>query len=272
MKEKPNVITHYPDFPSHNVIPRQVDVWLPPDYETDTARRYPILYMHDGQNLFDPATSTLQVDWGVDEALERLIAAGNVPPVIVVGVWCTALRVREYLPERPFTTPAGQQKLRAMSPELQGGPLSDAYLRFLTSELKPFIDATYRTRPEREATSIMGSSMGGLISLYAVCEYPDIFAGAGCVSTHWPIADGLIVDALPGMLPSPGMHKFYFDFGTETLDALYEPYQQRADAIMAKAGYTQGQDWLTRKFPGAEHSERSWRERVHIPLEFLLGV
>jgi predicted alpha/beta superfamily hydrolase len=195
-----------------------------------------------------------------------------VPPTIVVGVWCTALRVREYLPQRPFTTPIGQQQLAALGGDFADGPLSDAYLRFLTGELKLFIDANFRTQPQRETTTIMGSSMGGLISLYALCEYPDLFAGAGCVSTHWPIGDGLVIDALADMLPPPGRHKIYFDFGTGTLDALYEPYQQKADTIMAAAGYTHGQDWLTRKFPGAEHSERSWRERVHIPLEFLLGT
>ena len=266
------MIIHYPDFSSQYVIPRQVDVWLPPGYEGDVDKRYPVLYMHDGQNLFDPATSTLGVDWGIDEALERLISAGKTPPTMVVGVWCTTLRVREYLPQRPFTTSAGQQRLRHLPGEFQGDLLADAYLKFLTAELKPFIDATYRTRPEREATTIMGSSMGGLISLYAVCEYPDFFAGAGCVSTHWPVGNGLVVEALADMLPPPGRHKFYFDFGTETLDALYEPYQQRADAVMAAAGYTQGQDWLTRKFPGAAHDEVAWRERVHIPLEFLLGA
>lgn len=266
------MIVHFPDFPSDHVIPRQVDVWLPPGYETEADGRYPVLYMHDGQNLFDPATSTLQIDWGIDEALARLIAAGAVPPTIVVGVWCTARRVREYLPQRPFATPIGQQKLQELPADFQGELLADAYLRFLVGELKPFIDAHYRTRPEREATTIMGSSMGGLISLYALCEYPDVYAGAGCVSTHWPVGDGLVVDALAGMLPPPGRHKFYFDFGTETLDALYEPYQLRADAIMAAAGYTPGVDWLTRKFPGAAHDEAAWRARVDIPLTFLLGM
>lgn len=266
------MITHYPGFSSNNVPSRQVDVWLPPAYEVHSDQRYPVLYMHDGQNLFDPATSTHQIDWGIDEAMEQLNADGRVPPTIVVGVWNTAKRWHEYMPQRPFATPASLEVLRSMGPDWAEGPQSDAYLRFLTQELKPFIDATYRTRPEREATTIMGSSMGGLISLYALCEYPDVFAAAGCVSTHWPAGEGIVLDYLAQALPTPGRHKLYFDYGTEELDALYEPYQQRADVILAAAGYTPEQDWITRKFPGANHSERAWRERVHIPLTFLLGT
>jgi predicted alpha/beta superfamily hydrolase len=117
----------------------------------------------------------------------------------------------------------------------------------------------------------MGSSMGGLISAYAVAEYPAVFGRAGCVSTHLPAGDGAMIDYLAKHLPAPGANRWYFDYGTATLDALYEPFQQRADAVMKAAGYTEGLDWITRKFPGAEHSEKSWRERVEIPLTFLLA-
>ncbi|MDW8466083.1 MAG: alpha/beta hydrolase-fold protein [Chloroherpetonaceae bacterium] len=148
---------------------------------------------------------------------------------------------------------------------------SDNYLRFLVEELKPFIDSTYRTRPEQSHTFIMGSSMGGLISLYAICEYPHIFGGAACLSTHFPAADGAVIEYMKSHLPDPATHKIYFDYGTETLDAQYEPYQQRADAVMRQRGFIEGKNWITRKFPGDEHSERAWRKRVHIPLLFLLG-
>ena len=110
-----------------------------------------------------------------------------------------------------------------------------------------------------------------MISLYALEQYPQVFGGAGCVSTHWPAGGNWLVDAMAAGLPKPGSHKLYFDFGTATLDSSYERYQRRMDARVAAAGYTAGKDWLTRKFPGAEHSEKSWRARVHIPLEFLLG-
>lgn len=102
-------------------------------------------------------------------------------------------------------------------------------------------------------------------------EYPDIFGGAGCLSTHWPIGEEALVDALGAGLAPAGRHRLYFDYGTETLDADYEPWQRRMDGWLRTAGYREGQDWSTRKFEGAEHSERAWRERVHIPLAFLLG-
>lgn len=263
-------LTQHDNVPSQHVAPRHVTIWLPPGYE-DGSRRYPILYMHDGQNLFDTATAYGGETWGVAETMTQLIAAGTVPPTIVVGVWNTENRWQEYMPQRPLTTLANPSMLAKLKHKFTGPLLADAYLRFLVTELKPFIDHTYRTQPQRAATTIMGSSMGGLISLYALCEYPDIFSGAGCVSTHWPAGDGIVVDTLAAALPAPGRHKLYFDYGTITLDAEYEPYQQRVDAIMTAAGWRNGQDWITRKFEGAAHNEISWRARVHIPLAFLLG-
>jgi len=117
----------------------------------------------------------------------------------------------------------------------------------------------------------MGSSMGGLISLYALCEYPDIFAGAACISTHWPALDGVFLQYVENYLPVPGNHFIYFDFGTETLDAIYETYQVKVDSIMNAKGYLPNKNWITQKFEGADHSEKAWKERVHIPLLFLLG-
>jgi predicted alpha/beta superfamily hydrolase len=109
--------------------------------------------------------------------------------------------------------------------------------------------------------------VGGLISLYAVCEYPQVFAGAGCLSPHWPAAGGVVVDYLERGLPEAGEHRLYFDYGTRTVDALYEPYQGQVDQVVEAKGDTQGKDWLTLKFEGAEHGERAWRARVHRPLE-----
>lgn len=153
---------------------------------------------------------------------------------------------------------------------------SDDYLKFITEELKPFIDRRYATLPNVESTFIAGSSMGGLISIYAVCEYPEVFGGAACLSTHWigiftdennPFPDAFI-EYLHQNLPSPAYHRIYFDYGTETLDALYEPYQLRVDQIMISKGYSSA-NWQTRKFMGEEHSEEAWRKRLHIPITFL---
>jgi predicted alpha/beta superfamily hydrolase len=185
------------------------------------------------------------------------------------------LRWPEYLPQRPFTTPAGQQQLVQIRAEFQekfgtavAAPHSDNYLRFLVQELKPFIDATYRTRPEREATFIMGSSMGGLISLYALCEYPDVFAGAGCVSTHWPAVNGVILPYLQERLPAPGRHKLYFDYGTETLDAEYEPYQLEVDALLRQHGYTQATTGLPANSPAPTTAKPPGRSASTSPSPF----
>jgi predicted alpha/beta superfamily hydrolase len=178
-------VKHHLRFTSHYVTPCTVEVWLPPHYQDASSRRFPVLYMHDGQNLFNPQTSFLGVDWGIDEALGRLIAEQRVRAAIVVGIWNTPQRAQEYMPQRPL-----ELRSRLRPGRGQGGrtaarkPLSDRYLQFLLRELKPFIDEHYRTVADRDHTFIMGSSMGGLISLYAVCEYPQKFAGAGCLSPH----------------------------------------------------------------------------------------
>lgn len=260
---------HYAEFPSQYVAPRPVDLWLPPGYDAGTTR-YPVIYMHDGQNVFAPTLAFTGIDWGVDEAIERSMAAGG-RAAIVVGVWNTPLRRREYMPQQPLSAPGSEQAAARFTEYADGPPLSDAYLRLLVEEVKPFVDATYRTLPAQPDTCVMGSSMGGLVSLYALCQYPQVFGGAGCLSTHWPIGGTELVDGMATMLPAPGRHRLYFDYGTATLDAQYEPFQATMDGHMVAAGYRRGEDWLTLKFEGAEHTEAAWRARVETPLQFLMG-
>ncbi len=257
--------------PSRHVDARDVDVWLPPGYGRDPERRYPVLYMHDGQNLFDPSLSYTGIDWDIDGAMTRLIEAGEVREAIVVGMSNTPQRFAEYMPKAPVRTATADSGI-------EGGPVgapedlrSDDYLRFVVEELKPFIDAQYRAQPGRDDTAIMGSSMGGLISLYAIARYPDVFGGVGAVSTHWPACGGCMVDWFGAHLPDAGTHRLYFDHGTVGIDARYAPHQRRMDAILRDAGYVEGRQWLTRGFEGAEHNEAAWRARVDIPLRFLLG-
>ncbi|HEX9706297.1 MAG TPA: alpha-amylase family glycosyl hydrolase, partial [Steroidobacteraceae bacterium] len=161
--------------PSQHVAARRVDVWLPSGYEADASRRYPVLYMHDGQNLFDPALSYIGIDWGIDETMTRLIGEGAVREAIVVGVWNTPKRFEEYMPAKAVA----ESKLPGEWPDMawmrKAEIVSDAYLRFLVEELKPFIDSTYRTLPGRVNTFTMGSSAGALVSLYALAEYPEVF-------------------------------------------------------------------------------------------------
>lgn len=259
----------YSAFTSDYVTARTVQVYLPAAYAASPGQRFPVLYMHDGQNLFDPATAFIGVDWGVHEALEQLVAAGRARPAIIVGIWNTPQRRAEYFPDKAFAQ-LTNDALRAHVISNYGAPCGDRYVQFIVSGLKPFIDSHYRTLPGRDDTFIMGSSMGGLISLYALCEYPHIFGGAGCLSTHWPAGDGIMIKYLRTALPDPATHTLYFDHGTHTLDATYEAFQVQVDELLRAHGYTEGTNWITRRFSGHEHSERAWRERVHIPLAFLL--
>jgi predicted alpha/beta superfamily hydrolase len=263
------LITRHKKFKSEFVAARHVDVWLPDALPTGEC--FPVLYMHDGQNLFDPTIAYAGVDWGINEAVTRLMETGKLRGVIVVGVWNTSKRWREYMPSRPMKGHSAQTVLYKFVAKEGGKPLSDLYLKFLVEELKPFVDSRYPTLSDQPNTFVMGSSMGGLISAYALCEYPQVFGGAGCLSSHWPAGENPLVEGLGALIPSPGRHKFYFDYGTTTLDAGYEPYQMKMDAILRAKGYTPDTDWMTRKFEGAEHNEAAWRVRVHIPLEFLLG-
>jgi glycosidase/predicted alpha/beta superfamily hydrolase len=260
----------HPNFPSQFVAPRNVEVWLPPGYGTHPAERYPVLYMHDGQNVFDPATSFGGVDWAADETMTRLIRERKVRPAIVVAVWNTGKRYQEYLPQKPLAGTTSHST--GFGSTVQNSEvISDAYLKFLVTELKPFIDKTYRSKTGRGDTFTMGASMGGLISAYAMIEYPEVFGGAGCLSTGWPVADGAVIEYLRRHAPDPTTHRFYFDLGTVGLDAMFPPWQARADSVVRAAGYLSGKSFLSRTFEGAEHNERAWRERLEIPLRFLLG-
>ena len=287
--QKPEVssgtIISYEKFSSGFVTSRQVDVWLPRGY--NPQNNYQVLYMHDGQMLFDSTHTWTHTEWGVDETLTKLIDQKEIAPTIVVGIWNTGLeRHVDYFPQKPFESlPPNQQDSIYKANRSNGNAVfnnmkihSDAYLKFIVTELKPFIDSAYSTKKDKLHTAIAGSSMGGLISLYAICEYPEVFGGAACISTHWPgvfkVEDNPIPVALfaymQQYLPNPSTHKIYFDYGDQTLDALYPPLQEQADAVMKAKGYSK-KHWQTRFFPGENHSEVSWAKRLRIPILFLWG-
>jgi len=276
-------LVEYEAVASAHLGPRNVTVWLPPGYDAG-SQRHPVLYMHDGQNLFDPARANFG-EWGVDEHLVRLIETSQVRAPIVVGVWNTPLRLREYVPADLIVALPAEVR-DSLMPMYGGPPLSDQYLRFLVEELKPRIDAEYRTRPGRDDTVIAGSSMGGLISLYAMMKYPEVFGAAGCLSTHWPLrlerleGDALNTwreavvqawsDVIRRGLPDPATHRLYMDRGDETLDQFYAFFQSRIDTVIRDAGW--GPDrFKTLVFPTAEHNEKSWNSRLDVPLTFLLS-
>jgi predicted alpha/beta superfamily hydrolase len=271
-------------FTSKFVDARNVDVWLPEGYLT--SKKHAVLYMHDGQMLFDSTTTWNKQEWGIDETLNQLMKQKKIRDCIVVGVWNSGKnRHIDYFPQKPFES-LDQEKQDSLynakrgngNSVFSGKVQSDAYLRFLVTELKPFIDSSYATKKDRANTIVAGSSMGGLISMYAICEYPDIFGAAACLSTHWPgifytknnPTPDAFMNYMKTNLPSPLVHKLYFDFGTETLDAMYEPYQLQTDSIMQARGYD-SKTWMTKKFVGENHSESAWRKRFNIPAQFLLG-
>jgi enterochelin esterase-like enzyme len=272
-------LNHYENFKSAFVDARNIDIWLPDGYGSSKDKTFPVIYMHDGQNLFNPATSYGGEEWGVDEAITKLAKEKIIPEAIVVGIWNTPKRYQEYMPEEPFELLDERVKMLLFD-KFGGAPVSDDYLKFIVEELKPFIDSVYQTKPGRADTYVMGSSMGGLISLYAVCEYPQIFSGAACLSTHWigdpdgephAVSDAF-VSYLNQNLPDAGGHKFYFDFGTVGLDSLYQSHQQKIDRVMKAKGYKEGRDWLTKKYEGHDHNEKYWRKRIDVPLMFLMGM
>ncbi len=274
-------------FPSQYVAPHNIDVWLPPGYPKQAP--YAVLYMFDGQNLFDTGHTWNRQSWQAAGTAARLIAAGDTRPFIIVGIWnAQQLRMSEYYPQQPWESLTPAQRRAQFARRIWGqqvlpvAPFSDAFLKFVTQELRPAIDRRFAVSPRRSATFVMGSSMGGLMAWYALARYPQLFGGAACLSTHWPGASlspesaqlnpspDAFVRYIREHFPSPAHHRVYFDHGTRTLDALYGPIQRRVDRILQAKGWT-GSHFESLVFPGADHSERSWSARLAIPLGFLLA-
>jgi predicted alpha/beta superfamily hydrolase len=272
------------NFQSKYVDSRTVSIWLPEGY--DSLKKYPVLYMHDGQMLFDSTITWNKQEWKVDETASNLISTNKIKPFIVVSIWNNKDKRRfEYMPQKPFeklskTTQVEIRKQLMDKKDIEPYTmLADNYLKFIVKELKPFVDSHFSSLPNQENTYIGGSSFGGMISWYAICEYPKIFGGALCISTHWPgMFPGSINPKLPETfftylnkkIPAPNNHKIYYDYGTETLDAYYEPFQLKVDAIMEVKGYKEG-DWKSLKFVDEDHSEKAWAKRLDYPLLFIFG-
>lgn len=270
-------------FASKYVTPRNIDIWLPDGYSTQ--KKYAVLYMQDGQMLYDSNTTWNHQAWNVDDVLTGLKLENVIRDVIVVGIWNGgATRHPDYFPQKPYESLTQTEKDTVTAQLQRVGrtkeifkPVSDNYLKFIVKELKPYIDKKFSVYTDRKNTFIAGSSMGGLISMYAICEYPKVFGGAACLSTHWPGIWSLENNPVPNAflnylsshLPSPNNHKIYFDCGDQTLDALYPEIQKKADAILTKKRFTE-KSWMTKYFPGENHSEKAWHERLYIPMVFLL--
>jgi predicted alpha/beta superfamily hydrolase len=262
-------LVYWTDVPSAILEPtRHVEVWLPPGYDDTRDQRYPVLYMHDGQNLFDPRIANTGIDWGVDEAVTRLAQRGRIPPVIVVGVWSTSARAPEYSPWHGAAE----------------------YARFLIEELMPRVNRDFRTLAGPGNTAVMGSSMGGLLSFYLVTRHPEVFGACGCVSTHFPLSEAVVARYFPGLarsampdstpyilrdiaagLTAPPGTRYWFDYGTLGLDSAYAPTHEAVRDWLRNQGLVEDRDFVVRRYDGADHNEASWRRRLEDPLTFLFG-
>lgn len=240
---------------------RRVDVWLPEAYDSNPDQAFPVLYMQDGQTVFDQWKKKT-AGWEIHKTISRLAEQGKLTPPIVVAISSTLNRAIDYTPAKALNT----------SDELpRQKPTSDQYIRWIAHTLKPAIDHRYRTLKDPANTALMGSSLGALLSLYALCEFPATFGKAACLSTHWPAVGEGMLTYLETALPEPGQHQFYFDHGSTGLDADYGVWQHRVDNLLRQKGYREGKDFVSWFFEGEDHTTNAWRARVHIPLAFLFG-
>jgi predicted alpha/beta superfamily hydrolase len=230
---------------------RTLIVYLPPSYYENRLKRYPVLYMHDGQNIFDASTSFGGVEWGVDETANRLIGSGSMEEVIIVGIYNSGgNRIYEYTP---------------CCDSQYGGGGANLYEGFIINTVKPYVDRYYRTIPKRENTALMGSSLGGLISFYIGYRRSDIFSKVAALSSSfWWDEEAMVrtVDFATTRVPI----KIYIDAGTNS-DGLAETTDMRN--ALVEDGYLQGKDLYYYIAQGASHSEYWWAARIQIPLTYL---
>ena len=240
---------------------RDLIVYLPPGYDSDSKRRYSVLYFHDGQNLFDGATSYIPgQEWRLDETAQTLIAARKIEPLIIVGLYNTGKdRVEEYTP--------------VQDPKYKVGGKADLYGRMIVEEVKPFIDREYRTLIDAKHTGLGGSSLGGLVSLYLGLKYPNVFGRLAVVSPSVFWGDKFVVHEVEALRGKPA-ERIWLDIGTkegrDEKEALETVTNARLlETSLIKKGWKPGKDLKYFEAQGAEHNERAWAARVGPMLEFL---
>jgi predicted alpha/beta superfamily hydrolase len=231
---------------------RDLVVWLPPAYEADSTRRYPVIYMHDGQNIFDPVTSSFGTDWSIDETADDLIKKKSIEPVIVVGIYNTSDRMKEYTP----------------------GDKGTAYMNFIVKTVKPLIDSTYRTKPDRKNTIVGGSSAGGIISFMLVWEHTDIFSKAICMSPAFRNPGASSGWNYVTVVQQSNNRKkdvfFYIDNGGVGLESQLQPGIDEMIATLKAKGYEEGKDFTFVHDPSAKHFEADWAKRFPNALRAVL--
>jgi predicted alpha/beta superfamily hydrolase len=270
---------HLKNFISAYVPARNIDILLPPNYYT-SEDRYPVIYMNDGQMLFDSTNTWNHQEWEVDETLQRLTDSSLISHCIIVAIHSISrLRYAELYPTatRKYLSDATNKKLQS---KMNDTTDANKYLTFLTKELKLYIDNNYRTMTAPKHTAIAGSSMGGLISWYAVCEYPMVFGKGICISTHWPGGNpreketsqlfNSFYKYLNNQLPEPYQAKFYFTHGGKTLDSFYTEYQKKVNTIFKQKKF-QKKEFQFNYVDEAAHDEKSWAQQFDDALIFMFG-
>ncbi|MFN3871418.1 MAG: alpha/beta hydrolase-fold protein [Ignavibacterium sp.] len=247
----PDTITgryvHIKNFDASEIQDRDIIIWLPPDYDSTNHKRYPVLYMHDGQNVFNPATSALGFDWRIDEIADSLISLGGIPSLIVVGIYNSGRRFYEY-----SNTDEGEK-----------------YMRFIVNELKPFIDKNFNTLSDRDNTFVGGSSMGGLISFMLGWEYPEIFSRMLCISPAFKIRTVDYVSVVKKYSGQKKPLKIYIDNGGVGLEAELQSGIDEMLKVLSDKGYKLNEDIVWIKDEDAEHNEIAWSKRAPKFLKFL---
>lgn len=260
LPEKLTGLIHYHEVQGYRfgLKPRHLIVYLPPGYEEQPQRRYPVLYMHDGQNLMSARTAAFGVEWGVDEAAQQLILSGQIEPLIIVGIYNTEDRILEYtpVPHEPY-----------------GGGRAADYGRLLTEVIKPLVDSTYRTRPEPEYTGLAGSSLGGLVSLYLGLERPEIFRRLGVISPSVWWAQRQILEHVGRLQGKPPL-RIWLDMGTRERPGAASSWRSVEDAralreALTAKGWGLGEDLAYLEAEGAQHNEAAWSARIAQVLHFL---
>ncbi|WP_299700374.1 alpha/beta hydrolase-fold protein [uncultured Pontibacter sp.] len=241
-------VTYHHNLSTDSLKPRDLIVWLPPGYAKGN-KRYPVLYMHDGQNVFDPATSSFGVDWRIDETADSLIRSKQIKPAIIVGIYNTSDRMEEYVP----------------------GPKGNAYMDFVVNTVKPLIDQTYRTKSGSKHTLTGGSSAGGIMAFMLAWEHPDVFSKAICMSPAFKIMHIDYVKEVQTYTGKKKKLKFYIDNGGVDLEARLQPGIDEMLQVLKAQGYREGKDYLWVLDEKAQHNEAAWAMRMPKALRFLLG-
>ncbi len=252
-----------------------LDVWTPDCYDGTGA--YPVLYMHDGQNIFDTVATWNHQTWNMDKTAGELIKNSEIEPIIIVGIHCLGFtRIGDMMPEKaiPYITDPAE---RAFTDTISNFSYrGDEYVSAIANTVKPFIDSLFATNPIAEKTAIMGSSMGGIISLYAFCEQPDVFGMAGCISTHLgmtqdrPAYAEAIFRYIRENLPNQNGRKLYIDNGDKDVDYNYLPYFKTLVALVDLLGYDSSH-FKSELFSGQGHCEKDWASRMELPLKMFYG-